>query len=72
MRRWRLFLDGQPHLHRSGRGPSARQILGFLSIYGYALLPQNYQIWRDKTCRGGACILGSVTPPISGIYACIV
>jgi len=43
-RRWRLFSGGEPHLYRSGRGPSAPQIWGFLSIYGYALLPQNYQI----------------------------
>jgi len=40
-------------------------------------LSQNYQIWRGNTCRGGACILGSVTPliprqrsysPIIGVY----
>jgi len=61
-----LVLSGQPRHHPKRRGPMATQIFDvpFYLCRSIYPLSQNYEVWRGNTCRGGACILGSATPPI--------
>ena len=68
MRRGLVFRQSANAATNRGRGPSAPQTQILEVPYSFYLcvhpLSQKYQIWCGNTRGGGACFLGSATPPI--------